>query len=234
MRIQHFATSVLLSALLAGCADPPPTTSSSVDGPDENVPAAEAETPNAKKTTTQRGYTNSVNELHERILQITDDQGKPAVADPVDSKPGGKPIPHAKLEIVWTMPSQFSWNYSLPELHDGKDIFETAYPSAPLFLERKLKAKTVLEVAIPDTPYSFYILDGRVAPYFYDSDKAVIWQIKSDDLEKEFRQMGSISVSSKRMKLTMPGGDMAAFLVVDFSNRKRSPRVQYWIRYDGP
>ena len=109
------------------------------------------------------------------------------------------------------MPSQHSWNYSVPELHDGKDIFETEYPSTPLFLERKLKAKTVLEVAIPDTPYSFYILDGRVSPYFYDSEKAVIWQIKSDELEKEFRQMGSISVSSKQMKLTMPGGDMAAF-----------------------
>ena len=177
---------------------------------------------------------NSVNELHENILQITDDQGKPAVSGPVDSKPGEKPIPDAKLEIVWTMPSQFSWNYSLPDLHDGKDIFETEYPSAPLFLERKLKAKTVLEVAISDTPYSFYILNGRVAPYFYDSDKAVIWQIKSDDLEKEFRQMGSISVSSKQMKLTMPSGDMAAFLVVDFSNRRRSPKVQYWIRYDGP
>ena len=154
--------------------------------------------------------------------------------DPVESKPGGKPIPNAKLEIVWTMPSQHSWNYCLPELHDGKDIFETEYPSTPLFLERKLKAKTVLEVAIPDTPYSFYILDGRVAPYFNDSDKAVIWQIKSEELEKEFRQMGSISVSSKQMKLTMLGGDMAAFLVVDFSDRKRSPKVQYWIRYDGP
>lgn len=73
-----------------------------------------------------------------------------------------------------------------------------------------------------------------MAPFFYDSDKAVIWQIKSDDLEKEFQKMGSISVSPKRMKLTMPGGDTAAFLVVDFSVRKRSPKVQYWIRYDGP
>jgi len=98
-----------------------------------------------------------VNEFHDKILQITDDQGKPVVRDPVNSKPGAKPMPDAKLEIVWTMPSQHSWNYCLPELHDGKDISNTEYPSAPLFLERKLKAKTVLEIAIPDTPYSFYI-----------------------------------------------------------------------------
>ena len=73
-----------------------------------------------------------------------------------------------------------------------------------------------------------------MAAVFYDSDKAVIWQIKSDDLEKEFQKMGSISVSPKRMKLTMPGGDTAAFLVVAFSVSKRSPKVQYWIRYDVP
>jgi len=86
---------------------------------------AEAESPKVKTETAPRGYANSVNELHEQILQITDDQGKPVVRAPVNSKPGAKPMPDAKLEIVWMMPSQHSWNYCLPELHDGKDIFDT-------------------------------------------------------------------------------------------------------------
>ena len=191
----------------------------------------------ANRTTEQpetRGYRNSVNHLRERSIRVTDDQGKPTVRDPADSATDDKAIADVKLEIVWTQPTQFGWNYSIPELHGGKDLFDTEYPSTPRFLERKLAAKTYLEVSIPDTPYSFYMINGRASEYFYDAEKSVIWRLKSEVLTDLFRQMRSISVSSRRMSFTTPGGDMAEFLVVDFSDRQNSPSVKYYIHYHGP
>ncbi len=172
--------------------------------------------------------------LYERRLKVTDNEGKPAVHDAPHDKPGRAKFEDVQLEIVWTSPSQHGWNYSIPELHGGKDWRQSEYPSAFRFLERKLGAKTFLEVSIPDTPYSFYIINGHVSPYFYDVKKDVIWRLKSVELEKEFRYMVSISASSKSIVFSPLTGDCAIFLVVDFSDRENSPNVKYWIRYDGP
>ena len=64
-------------------------------------------------------------------------------------------MPDAELRIVWTSPNQFGWNYFVPDLYGGKDVFHTDYPSANLFLKKKLGARALIEVSIPDTPYSF-------------------------------------------------------------------------------
>ena len=232
----RFCNRTALAALIVfavqGCGEKPhriATVASRVTKDSVAGPSGRAVT---EKPTTH-GYDNGVNRLHERRLKVTDDQGKLAVRDPADSEPGGEKFKDVQLKIVWTSPSQHSWNYCIPELHGGKDLYETEYPSTPRFLERKLGAKTFLEVSVPDTPYSFYIINGHVSPYFYDIKKDVIWYLKSADLEKEFRQMTSISASSKRIVFSAFGGDMAVFLVVDFSDRENSPKVKYWIRYDG-
>jgi len=176
-----------------------------------------------------RGYVNNVNRLFERSLKVKDDQNKPAVR-----ASDRRPMPDVELKIVWTSPDQFGWNYCLPELHGGKDLFHTDYASTPLFLEKKLGAKTSLEVSVPDTPYSFYLINGRASGFFYDSEKSVIWELKSEELEKEFHVMRSISATSKRIVFEAPGGDCAEFLIVDFSDRDSSPKVQCYMRYDGP
>ena len=86
---------------------------------------------------------------------------------------------------------------------------------------------------LPDTPYSFYIINGKVTPYFYDSEKSVIWQLNSVDLNQVFNDMRSIEASSKKIQFAAYGGDMAAFLVVDFSDKLKSPKVTHWVRHDG-
>jgi hypothetical protein len=177
----------------------------------------------------ERGYTNKVNRLSERRLDITDGAGKPAT-----SGQPKKAIGPGRLEIVWTDPEQYGWNYCLPELHGGKGITETDFPSLLVFFEKKLNAKDIIDVAIPDTPYRFFILDGKVTPFFWDSEKDVIWHMNGTDLNKAIRGMRSISVSSKKIRFSAGGGDMAAHAIVDFSDRDNSPRVQYIERFHGP
>jgi hypothetical protein len=185
--------------------------------------------PPIARTPEVRGYENSLNRLVERRLEVKDDQGKPAVRDF-----NGATFQELELTIVWALASQYNWNYTVPELHGGKNPLETEYPSEPLFLEKKLGAKSYLSVSVPDTPYGFYILDGQVSPHFIDTEKAVIWHVKSAELERAFHEMRTISASSKRIVFSAPGGDMAASLAVDFSDRENSPKVSYHKRYDGP
>jgi hypothetical protein len=164
----------------------------------------------------------------EFVVRLKDEQGKPAVRES-----DRRPMPDAELRIVWTSTHQFGWNYCVPELHGGKDLSHTDYPSANLFLEKKLGARALIEMSIPDTPYSFYVINGHVSPFFQDSEKNVIWELKNGDLEKAFGQMRSISATSKRIVFCAPGGDMATLLIVDFIDRKSSPKVQYYVRIDG-
>ena len=153
----HGCLVVVIVSALHGCGEQPGQQRPKKVGSQTTKATASASLANdTTEPSETRGYTNSVNHLRERNIRITDDQGKPAVRHPADSTTGDKTIADVKLEIVWTQPAEYSWNYSIPELHDGKDLFETDYPSTPLFLERKLKAETYLEVSIPDTSYSFY------------------------------------------------------------------------------
>jgi len=94
------------------------------------------------------------------------------------------------------------------------NLLETEYPSEPLSLEKKLGVKTYLSVSIPDTPYGFYILNGQVSPYFIDTEKEVIWHVKSSHVESSLHDMRTISTSSRRVVFSAPRGDMAAFFVV--------------------
>ena len=155
--------------------------------------------------------------------------GKPAVR-----VFGGRPIGDVELKVVWTEPTQYDWNYCLRELHGGKDLYHTEYPSETLFLERKLGAKTLVAVSVPDTPYSFYIINGRVSNFFLDSKKSVIWELRGEGLAEQTRQMTSVAASSKRIQFSAGGGDMAAFLVVDFADQVNAPVVTFHVRYDGP
>jgi len=175
-----------------------------------------------------RGYENKLNWLEERRFEATDNQGEPAVLT-ADRQPMGD----IDLKIVWTFTSDFSWNYVLPEFPGGKDQFGSKYPSERNFFERTLKAKSILTVAVPDTPYWFYIIDGQFSPFFTDSQKSVIWQFSNAELEKKFRQMSMISTSSKKIRLVAPGGDMAIHLIVDFSDRQSSPKIVYYAEYHG-
>jgi hypothetical protein len=176
-----------------------------------------------------RGYENKVNRLAECRISVKDKSGQPAVHGQER-----KTIGDVQLKIIWTEPNRYDWNYCLPELHGGKELLNTEYPSIPVFFEKKLRAKTILEVSVPDTPYAFYIVDGKISPFFWDSEKAVVWHLSNAALERQFDFMSSISVSSKTIKFTAPGGDMASFLVVDFSERLNSPKVKYYERFDGP
>lgn len=177
-----------------------------------------------------RGYKNKCNRLIEYQLDVKDEHGKPAVIGFTD--------PHkfhgANLKIIWTEASQYSWNYCLPELHDGKNLFETAYPSIPVFLKKKWRAKKSLSISVPDTPYSFYVIDGEFVPLFHDSEKDVLWQMTGEDMLKAFEGMRTVSVSSRKITFAAGGGDCATFLIVDFSDRDKSPAVTYYTRYDGP
>jgi hypothetical protein len=230
MSLRNHSALLLVAALaIQGCDERPQPTK---PAPQEKAPTPDS-TRKAITKTKPHGYENSVNRLSEGPLAITDKEGKPAMRDSAQDDSGAKPISTGKLEVVWTQPTQFSWNYYIPELHGGKDIFETKYPSTPLFLKRKLGAKTQLEVSIPDTPYSFYIINGKVTPYFYDSEKSVIWQLNSVDLNQVFNDMRSIEASSKKIQFAAYGGDMAEFLVVDFSDKLKSPKVTHWVRHDG-
>jgi hypothetical protein len=185
--------------------------------------------PSTSEKPRTRGYSNGVNRLVERRLVVKDDRGKPAVRDW-----RGRPIGDVDLRIVWTQPTQYDWNYCLPELHGGKDLFHTVYPSGAWFLERRLGAKTIVAVSVPDTPYAFYIINGRVSTFFLDSKKGVIWELWGEALAEEARGMTSVATSSKRIQFSAAGGDMAAFLVVDFADRENAPAVSFHVRYDGP
>ena len=226
------ALAALIVVAVQGCGVQPHSSATAASVPTKETVAGPSGPAGAGNPTT-RGYDNGVNRLHERRLKVTDKEGKPAVHDAPGTELRGKEFDDVQLKIVWTEPLQFSWNYCIPQLHGGKGLYQTEYPSTPYFLERKLGAKTFLEVSVPDTPYSFYIINGRVSPYFYDSKKSVIWHLKSMELAKQFRQMRTISASSKRIVFSPFTGDCAVFLVVDFSDRKEPPKVKYWIRYDG-
>lgn len=194
----------------------------------------ESEQSAAGKKFPDHSYDNGTNFLTEGWIPVTDNLGKRAVWSAPDRKPGEEKIPDVKFEIVWTMPEQSSWNYSVPELHDGKGLYKSQFPSTPLFFERTLKAKTILSVNIADTPYSFFILDGAVSPYFYDSKKAVIWRLNGTEMDTLFHRMNSISASSGKLSLSAAGGDMAEFLTVDYSSQNAAPAIRYWRRFDGP
>lgn len=198
---------------------------------------AESKSENQQRTTEfpQYGYNNEVNILAEGWIPVTDQYGKRATRTLQDGV-RKQPVSDVKFEIVWTSPTQYGGNYSIPELHDGKDVLETDYPSAPRFFERTIKCpyEKQLDVSIPDTPYSFYLLDGKVSSYFHDNKKDVIWRFNSKDIDPVFKRMKSISVSSKKIEFMAPGGDMVEFLTIDFSSRETSPTIRTWREFHGP
>jgi hypothetical protein len=176
-----------------------------------------------------RGYRNRVNQLEERSIKILDERGAPAVLGPTR-----QPIGSAELVIAWTYTTQYEWNYRLPEFPGGAEKFEAEYPSVRRYLDKQAGAKTLLDVAVPDSPYKFYVVNGRPAPYFLDGEKRVLWQVKDDLLAQAWSGMSSISVASKRIKFWGGGGDSAAWLEIDFSEPEKAPRIRYDERYDGP
>ncbi len=135
-----------------------------------------------------------------------------------------------RMQIVWTSANKVDWNYCVPELHEA---LNPEYPSKRLFWKKKIKAKTYLEVSIPDTPYYFYIVDGQFSSYFYDSKKDVIWRLNSAALESAFKGMRRCSTSSKTLEFLAGGGDYAEYLIVDFSSKENSPIVTYRFEYHG-
>jgi hypothetical protein len=143
-----------------------------------------------------------------------------------------QPMKDVELKIVWTSPSQFEWNYVVPEIHHGKDQFKTELPSERIFLEKTTNGKTFLAVRVPDTPYEFEIIDGRVSPYFMDREKNVMWRVSG--MDQEFRGMGSISLSSKKITFIAEGGDIVTFLDLDFSNREDGPHIAYEVEGGSP
>lgn len=190
--------------------------------------AVPPDSPSETETPAVRGYDNGINRLVEQRIAVTDQNRKPAVL----ALPK-VPIGDVDLEIVWTYTTDWRWNYCLPQFPGGKEAFAEEYPSEHRFLERKLEAKTILQVEIPETPYWFYILNGEVSPYFYDSKKSVIWHLSGAELEQAFHGQQWISASAKTLKLTAGGGDMAAYLIIDFTDPQASPRVTYYVEYHG-
>jgi hypothetical protein len=227
MKSRRGATTAFYLIVVQGCVQQPANPSAAPEDPKATTTFA-ASLPVTSDKSAPYAYDNKVNRLAERRLAVTDNHGKPAARGN-----GGPAIGDVDLKIVWTGTHQFSWNYVLPEFPGGKKAFESEYPSESLFLKRKVEAKTILEVLVPDTPYSFFIINGEPSPYFEDSEKWVIWQVNGLELEKAFREMRSISVSSKTIKFIAGGGDMRAFIEVDFSDRQTSPKVKYWEVYDG-
>jgi hypothetical protein len=227
MKSRRVATTAFFLIVVQGCVQQPASPSAAPEDPKASTKFADS-LPVTVDESAPCAYDNKVNRLAERRLAVTDNHGKPAARGQ-----GGPPIGDVDLKIVWTWTQQFSWNYVLPEFPGGKKAFESDYPSKSLFLKRKMGAKTILEVFVPDTPYSFFIINGQPSPYFEDSEKSVIWQLSGTELEREFREMGSISVSSKTIKFIAGGGDMLAFIEVDFADRQTSPKVKYWEEYHG-
>jgi hypothetical protein len=218
-----FALVALFIAAIEGCSQHAGQPAAGQSATTSRV-GSPVSTPPVTQHFTGHAYENSLNRLAERRLAVKDNMGRPAVS----SYDHSRTIPEVELKIVWTLASQYDWNYSVPELHGGKNLLETEYPSEPFFLEKKLGAKAYVSVSVPDTPYSFYILDGRVSPYFIDGQKSVIWHLKSADLERAFHDMTTVSTSSRRTTFSAPGGDVVTYLIVDFSNRDDSPKVTYY------
>jgi hypothetical protein len=180
-----------------------------------------------QKVSTPHGYSNKVNRLVERRLDVTNRHGTPAVRG-MESRADPQPMKDVELTIVWTSPSQYDWNYVVPEIHHGKDLFNTELPSERMFLMKTTSGTTFLGVRVPDTPYEFEIIDGRVSPLFMDHEKNVMWRVSG--MDQEFRGMGSISLSSKKITFIAEGGDIVTFLDLDFSNREDAPRVAYEVQ----
>lgn len=221
------AVAVMVVAICGwqGCAESTaPTSSSAIALTTKNQESSPATS--TSEAPAARGYDNGVNRLIERQITVKDNKGNPA-------RRHETLIGTVDLKIVWTYTTEWGWNYCLPEFPGGKEAFKETYPSTPLYLERKVAAQTVLHLEIPETPYSFCILNGGVAPYFIDSKKSVIWHLGSTEVEKTLHGEWSISTSSKVMKLGMGGGDMASFFVVDFSDPQESPSVTYYEEYHG-
>jgi hypothetical protein len=180
-----------------------------------------------QKVAASHGYSNTVNRLFERRLEVTDRRGQPAVRG-TGSLAKPQPIKNVELRIVWTGADKYEWNYVVPEIHHGKNGLNSEIPSESVFLQKALKAKAVVGVRVPDTPYEFELIDGRASGYFMDREKNVMWQVSG--LDAEFRRMDLISSSSKKVTFVARGGDIADYLDFDFSNREDAPRVTYEIQ----
>lgn len=220
MRLLRTTLSTVIPVAIYVAIDPAHCTSS--------PPVAEKGPVVAAKPTPAPSYQNKVNRLGEGRIAVTDNLGKPAIYVDLDHGWKRKPLGNAALKIVWTETTQWEWNYILPEFPGGKEAFGKKYPSKLLFLEKTAKAKTIMDVSIPGTPYAFYLINGHPSPYFYDSEKDVIWELESVLLARQFKGMRSISVSSKVIEFSAGGGDMRAYLVVDFSHPRELPEVKYY------
>lgn len=115
------------------------------------------------------GYENSTNRLVEGQLKVLDDFGQPAAVADSDSRP----MELVNLKIVWTSTSKFGWNYCHPRFH-GNEPFEAEFPSERIFLKRQLKAKTLLRIDVPETPYTFIVANDQVSPCFVDNEKKTV------------------------------------------------------------
>lgn len=180
-----------------------------------------------QKNATPHAYSNTANRLCERRLEVTDRRGQPAVRG-TGSLVKPQPIKDVELNIVWTGADKYAWNYVVPEIHHGKNGRNTEFPSESVFLQKALKAHAVVGVRVPDTPYEVELIDGRASGYFIDREKNVLWHVSG--LDAEFRRMGLISPSSKRVTFSAEGGDIVECLDLDFSNRENAPRVAYEIQ----
>jgi hypothetical protein len=225
MALRIFCESLALAAVVGmpGCSERIET-SAKAGSPTKEIKPVAVPTRVGQKVSAPHGYLNKVNRLVERRLEVTNRRGTPAVRG-MGSRPDPQPIRDVELKIVWTSPNKHDWNYVVPEIHHGKDQFNTELPSERSFLIKTTNGKTFLGVRVPDTPYEFEIIDGRVSPFFLDREKEVMWQVSG--MDQEFRGMGSISLSSQKITFIAEGGDIAAFLDLDFSNREDAPHIAY-------
>jgi hypothetical protein len=176
-------------------------------------------------------YVNRVNHRSEGPIQVTSNSGRPATR--FDWNAGADvPIENVEMKIVWTSPTDWKWNYVARNLFEGDGGLDEDLLAPNHFVERKLKAKSVLEIGIPETEYRIYVLDGRIVPYFYDGEKDVIWQLRG--IEKEMERMRNVATAAKRITLAAVVGDGAEYFVFDFSDRDDAPRVQYVRESHGP
>ncbi|HEV8068341.1 MAG TPA: hypothetical protein VGP76_11440 [Planctomycetaceae bacterium] len=228
MALRVFCESLMLAAVVGfpGCSERIET-SAKASLPTKEIKPADAVTHAGQKVSAPHGYSNKVNRLVEQRLDVTNRRGAPAVRG-MGSRPDPQPMKDVELKIVWTSPNKYDWNYVVPEIHHGKDLFTSEFPSERMFLEKTTNGKTFLVVRVPDTPYEFEIIDGRVSPFFMDREKGVMWKVSG--MDQEFRGMSSISLSSKRITFIAEGGDIVTFLDLDFSNREDAPRVAYEVQ----
>jgi hypothetical protein len=163
--------------------------------------------------TPPRGYENRVNWLTERLIEVTNGRGDMTFF----SHGGLRPRRAGKAQLLW--------NSSI----------SSQYPSPETFLEQTTRARRIVAVAVPDTPYAFYVLAGEVSPYFLDSERTVLWQIDSPQVAGMFhRTGGTVEVSPKKLGLHAGGGDSSASLVVDFSDYNDAPKIRYEEHFGPP